>query len=99
MDKKVRYYVSYEVDNFNNEVITSYRHESVNSKEKFEVYETRLETVKEISKDVFINSNYDLELMLFKKINEARLYYIKHKVNINKIKKELEGVFNEVRKI
>lgn len=92
-NKALRYYLKFEIDNDFNEVISKYFSISKYSKKKIECFETRLEIVKEISKDSFLNSNFEIELELFNKINETRLKLLNEKVNVKNVNIAMEEVF------
>lgn len=92
-NKILRYYLKFEIDNDFNEVISKYYSISKYSKKKIECFETRLEIVKEISKDSFLNSNFEIELELFNKINETRIKLLNEKVDIKNINIAMEEVF------
>lgn len=92
-NKVLRYYLKFETDNDFNEVISKYYSISKQSKKKIECFETRLEIVKEISKDSFLNSNFEIELEFFNKINETRIKLLNEKTDIKNINMAMEEVF------
>lgn len=92
-NKILRYYLKFEIDNDFNEVISKYYSISKYSKKKIECFETRLEIVKEISKDSFLNSNFEIELEFFNKVNETRVRLLNEKVDIKNINIAMEEVF------
>lgn len=92
-NKVLRYYLKFETDNDFNEVISKYYSISKQSKKKIECFETRLEIVKEISKDTYLNSNFEIELEFFNKINETRIKLLNEKTDIKNINMAMEEVF------